>query len=276
MYHTLCAAPHIHVTPTQQNATQAADPQLLRDLADLTAQRDSFQQLLQQRQDELVAAHEQASAATAQASALQQALHDAQAALHAEQGARSTLKQQLASQQHAAASEDAAAMDALRAEHAALTQQLEDSEAQVAELDDTNTRLEAQLMALQESTGGVQQELDVVKAALLAAEVRVGVGGGRGYVHVFSKSGCVHAFYCCCSQWSIKPKSITVTWSTLWSTPWSTITTQAARDAAQQEAAALRDAQAAGAAEETQQLYAEIQTLRDQVEQYTNEVRVCT
>lgn len=48
--------------------------------------------------------------------------------------------------------------------------------------------------------------------------------------------------------------------------------TQAARDAAQQQAAAMHAAQASGTAEETQQLHAQVTSLREQLEQTTQEV----
>lgn len=75
--------------------------------------------------------HEQASVAAAQAAGLQQQLQESS--------------------------------QALQADNAALRQQLDDAEAQTSELDDTNTRLEAQLAALQAQAPDAQ-ELQALQA----------------------------------------------------------------------------------------------------------------
>ena len=125
----------------QHNTQSAPSDAHLQQLADAIAQRDALQQLLQQREGELLAAHEQASVAAAQAAALQQQVEESEA-LRADNAA---LKQQVEES------------EALRADNAVLKQQVEESEAQASELDDTNTRLEAQLAALQAQAADVQE-----------------------------------------------------------------------------------------------------------------------
>lgn len=116
---------------SQQPLAQSAPSDVhLQQLADAIAQRDALQQLLQQREGELLAAHEQASAAAA---------HAAQPLLEESQ--------------------------ALRADNDALKQQLEDAEARASELDDANTRLEAQLAAMQGQAADAEHLQEQVRVA---------------------------------------------------------------------------------------------------------------